>query len=172
MFYHLDGVRFKDFQRVQPHRHLAGSPVQGLGSILVSFVGKPGGEGLMVPHKNLRDVAWIKIKVDTTVWVQPIPRVTGVLFDFATSALPFRSQSSADLLTDQTDQQTWWPPPIHQTCLGWKLKTILGLGNPRNFGNTPMIHIFVASIPHFSYSSAGKPAAFLVGSWSSARPQT
>ena len=56
MFYHLDG-RFKDFQKVQhvqPHRHLAGSPVQGLGSILVSFVGKPGGKGLMVPHLSER----------------------------------------------------------------------------------------------------------------------
>ena len=42
------------------------------------------------------------------------------------------------------------------------MKTILGLGNPRNFGNTPMIHIFVASIPIFHILRLGSQQHFLL----------
>ena len=55
---------------------------------------------------------------------------------------------------------------------GLKIENHLGFGESQKFWEHPHDPHLCCFNPHFSYSSAGKPAAFLVGSWSSARPQT
>ena len=147
-------------------RHLAGSPVQGLRSILVSFVRKPGGK----KGSHTIGETWHGSKLTQQFASQPIPRVTGGLFDFATSALPFRSQSSADY--DRSGRSTNMVSTTNPPNLsGLKIDNPLGFGASHAFlGTPPRSTSLLLQSPLFIFFLL--PAAFLAGSWSSARPQT